>query len=101
MLRSGLFWFALACAFVLTLALLVLPARSHSPLYDMSCCNDRDCKPVPDGTIIEKPDGMHVKGHGILSRTDPRIRWSRDEREHLCVDPQGKLLCIYPKPNGT
>jgi hypothetical protein len=65
--------------------------------YEASCCSDRDCRPVPDEFVEETKAGVVVKGHGTLSSTDPRLRWSRDQRTHLCEEP-GKLLCVYRKP---
>jgi hypothetical protein len=88
---------------VLLLALIAWanPLKAHA-WYDAACCSDRDCKPVDDGVVAEKADGVHVQGHGILSRTDSRLRMSRDDRDHLCVPSydKTKLLCVYRKPNG-
>jgi hypothetical protein len=42
---------------------------------------------------------VHVQGFGILSRSDSRLRTSRDDQDHVCQQP-GKLLCVYRKPNG-
>lgn len=77
--------------------------------YDAKCCHQRDCKPVPDGTVENKEQGVFVKGHGFLSYTDPRLNWSRDNRDHVCesqyylngVQQPGKLMCVYRKFNGT
>jgi hypothetical protein len=76
-------------------------ARAHS-WYEAACCSERDCVPVEEGVVVEKADGVHVQGHGILNRMDPRLRMSRDDRDHLCVAPHSstKLLCVYRKPNG-
>jgi hypothetical protein len=76
--------------------------------YDAKCCGNRDCKPVPAGTVENKEDGLHVKGHGVLSYTDPRLNWSRDQRDHICesntyyngVKQPGKLLCVYRRFMG-
>jgi len=93
-----LFAFSLLLAFPVCLA---ETARAHS-WYEASCCSERDCVPVEDGVVVEKADGVHVQGFGILSRTDPRLRLSRDDRDHLCVAQAGatKLICVYRKPNG-
>lgn len=84
-----------ACALFLLSA---SAAFAHS-FYEPACCSDRDCAPVADGVVVEKADGVHVKGWDVLSRTDPRLRWSRDDQDHVCQQP-GKLLCVYRKPNG-
>ena len=73
-------------------------ASAHS-WYEAACCSSKDCKSVDDGAVLEMADGVHVKGWGVLSRSDSRLRWSRDDRDHICEQP-GKLLCVYRKPNG-
>jgi hypothetical protein len=73
-------------------------AQAHS-WYEVACCHERDCVPVEDGVVVEKTDGVHVQGFGILSRSDSRLRTSRDDQDHVCQQP-GKLLCVYRKPNG-
>jgi hypothetical protein len=67
--------------------------------YEPACCSERDCAAVDDGVVVERVDGVHVKGWGVLSRTDPRLRWSRDDHDHVCAMPE-KLYCVYRKPNG-
>lgn len=75
-------------------------AHGHS-WYEDSCCSGIDCREVADGTVEERAVGVHVKGFGILSYSDPRLRWSRDDQDHLCVSiSDGKLLCVYRKPKG-
>lgn len=109
MIRVGFF----AAAVVLSIALLFLfltaakPARAHE-WYEAACCSGQDCKPVPDGTVTETDHGVEIKGWGVISETDPRIRWSQDDQDHLCVRPPGpafygnfaakpKLMCVYRK----
>lgn len=77
-------------------------AKAHS-WYESSCCGGEDCKPVPDGTVTETKEGVVVKDWGIMSESDGRLRWSQDERDHICISkatfgaPTGKLLCVYRK----
>lgn len=79
---------------------LIIAAQAHAhSWYEPQCCSDRDCREVDDGFVVEKADGVHVQGWGVLSATDPRLRWSRDDRDHVCQEPT-KLLCVYRKPNG-
>jgi len=83
-----------------TLAIMLAdPALSHS-WYEPACCSGVDCAPVADGIVEEREDGVHVIGYGILSYGDARLRWSRDEQDHMCVtqDASHKLLCVYRKP---
>ena len=81
------------------LALLVGPAESHS-WYESACCGGTDCAPVPDGVVVNTKEGVMVAGFGLLSYTDPRLRWSRDDHDHVCAshDLPPKLHCIYRKP---
>ena len=92
---------AFALCFAAVLLCTAERARAHS-WYEVTCCSERDCLPVDDGVVVERADGVHVQGHGTLSRTDPRLRMSRDDRDHLCVSQHAatKLLCVYRKPNG-
>jgi hypothetical protein len=96
-------WFPLFMILLTVLGLMlafgILPVKAHD-WYDPACCSGMDCKPVHDSDVVEKPDGVHVRGWGVLHRTDPRIRTSRDDASHICEMP-GKLYCVYMKPNGT
>lgn len=94
----------LAGAVVIT----AVPAFAQNPLhqaphdqglYDLACCNLRDCRPDEDNRVKDTRDGLFVQGHGIMSYTDPRIRKSRDDRDHICED-KGKLICVYQRPKG-
>ena len=79
--------------------------RGHGN-YDPACCSDRDCHPVEENVVQERSDGVHVQGHGILSYTDLRLRWSKDDRDHVCEQSTGggvgakKLFCVYRKTKG-
>jgi hypothetical protein len=87
--------------FLPILILLGGPAAAHE-WYELSCCDEQHCSPVPDGTVEEGKDGVIVQNFGILSYTDPRLRWSKDNRDHLCIlrGYKPKLLCVYRKPKG-
>ena len=96
------FYISLAILILMAFFLIIYltPANAHD-WYDAKCCSGIDCAEVPNGTVEEKSDGIHVKGHGILSYTDSRLNWSRDDQDHLCVSKSsGKLLCVYRKPKG-
>lgn len=69
--------------------------------YENACCGGNDCKPVPDGTVVEQKDGVEVKGWGKLSYSDQRLHWSQDDSDHLCVTGttfEPHLVCVYRKP---
>lgn len=84
-------------------ALLVTAAIANAhDWYESACCSGKDCAPVPEGSVVETHDGIVVKGWGILSESDGRIRWSQDDRDHICARPANqwgpaKLLCVYRK----
>lgn len=88
--------------------------------YDASCCDNKDCRPVPDSEIEEidadvwlhKPTGLIFKKveqvddgeGGTVSST--RVRESKDGRFHVCFTPElvrgapsGRYTgyCIYVK----
>jgi hypothetical protein len=66
--------------------------------YDNSCCGGRDCHQVPDGTVRETKAGVLIQGFGILDDHDPRLKWSKDEHDHLCINDNlhpPQLLCVY------
>ena len=68
--------------------------------YEQSCCGNTHCHPVPDGTVVNLATGLYIKGHGVIAYSDPRIRWSQDEKDHVCElkdfsDGHLKLLCVY------
>jgi len=90
---------ALAGIFLLS----IRPAADAHSWYEVACCSGVDCAPVPDTVVEELPDGVHVSGFGVLSYSDPRLRWSRDFEAHVCATQgsQPKLLCVYRKPKGN
>lgn len=87
---------ALAGAFLFALGNL---AKGHGP-YEMACCSDRDCAPVPDDRVAQISGGFLVDGEFVPMR-DPRVRRPINEQFHLCKHvTTGALLCIYPKLQG-
>lgn len=65
--------------------------------YEQSCCSDKDCHPVENGAVQNGKEGVAVEGFGLLSYSDPRLRWSRDDRDHICHNGI-KLHCVYRRP---
>jgi len=68
--------------------------------YDPTCCNQRDCRPVPDSDI----EFSTLPGGGIVARYKPtgniftqdRFKLSQDERYHVCIW-NGTSLCFYDR----
>jgi hypothetical protein len=71
--------------------------HAHS-WYDLSCCGDNHCHPVPDNIVSDTKDGVYVQGFGILSYSDARLHWSHDDHDHVCIS-DSKLICVYRKPS--
>lgn len=72
--------------------------------YDPYCCNDRDCRPVADGSVRPTTGGWFVQETG---ETVPysQARESQDGRFHVCIWPPGakipKVRCLYVPPGGV
>ena len=84
---------------IILLLLLATTAGAHE-WYEHACCDTRHCHPVADGVVEDVNDGVKVQGHGTLHCGDPRLRWSRDNQDHVCEAPE-KLLCVYRRFKGT
>jgi len=91
-------WLGLAAACAAFL-LVGTHARGHD-LYEVACCSNRDCAPVPDNRVAQISGGFLVDGEFVPVR-DPRVRRPINEQFHLCKHvTTGQLLCIYPKLQG-
>lgn len=72
----------------------VAPAFAHS-WYSGSCCNDKDCAPIPATTVTRTADGYRVRlqpgDHPLLTRpVDQVIPYSEtlpseDSEFHACI----------------
>ena len=92
------------CVCVLLFLLLSTEAEAHTApagwSYDVACCSGHDCAAVEDGVVVEDPRTGYVTVHGqMLSPSDPRLRQSLDDRDHVCKTPT-KLNCVYRRPKG-
>ena len=91
---------ALVAAFLL-LGYLAGDAWSHW-LYERHCCDVRDCAPVADKIVTETPEGFTLNDTGeFVERGSPKIRKPINEEYHVCRNPAGVLLCIYPRLSGS
>lgn len=62
--------------------------------YDATCCNLRDCAPIPDPENVEDlGGGAHRYGPHTYKGDD--VKPSKDSRVHVCVTPSGVPMCIY------
>ncbi|MBB3975963.1 hypothetical protein GGQ64_001150 [Rhizobium azooxidifex] len=76
------------------------PARAHS-FYDLECCSNRDCMPVPDEEIMATKEGWRVRTTGeVIGYDSWPIKHSPDGRFHRCAGlgnfgPKGRTQCLY------
>lgn len=92
---------AAGIAILLLIGWLVGDAWGHW-FYEMHCCNQQDCKPVADSAVTETSAGFEL--HDIpefVERSSPKVRKPINEEYHVCRNPAGALLCIYPKFQGN
>lgn len=102
------------------IAALVTPALSHEapatvamPLgwsYPAICCSNRDCAPIPDSAVKTGPDGYRVTlMPGDHPFVDTQVSYlipykeakdSPDGIHHICLNPDGKMLCFFSPPRG-
>jgi hypothetical protein len=69
--------------------------------YDMDCCNERHCHPVPDGMVSENKNFVLVPGFAPVPKVSPKNRWSHDTHDHICTSDDGQqLYCIYRAMRG-
>jgi hypothetical protein len=86
------------------------PSAGALHRYSTECCNAKDCEPVEDAAVKETPLGYEVRymttrgfvASGFIPYGDKRIKEPLDEKFHVCslpqyTEPEGRLLCIYPK----
>ena len=77
--------------------------------YDKNCCDDRDCKPSPEGSVKVTQQGYLVYPQNGLERPvlvpfrDERIKGSADNGYHTCVvssemSKDGWIRCLYVPP---
>lgn len=92
------------------------PAWAHNAPSGASyewnpCCSNQDCAPIPDHLVheigpgliaVRVPPGAHPM-HGPGKATDlylefdgDRIRQPIDGQWHVCINPAGAPLCVYP-----
>lgn len=84
-------------------------ARAHDwytgqvrPGTNISCCNDRDCRPLTDADEFTiESGGYRFRHNGQLFPFDKTYP-SQDERFHGCILPDGTVVCLFvPKLPGS
>jgi hypothetical protein len=76
------------------------PAAAHG-WYDIACCSDRDCEPLPIDAVVETATGYEVTFYSARLRflvqgyvPRERIKISQDGSFHVCANPT-RIICLY------
>lgn len=93
--------------------LLIQWAEAHE-FYSYNCCAGHDCRPLPDASVRETPEGYVVtipgRGHDVtLKYGDPRLHEIPPASDdgvtyHVCTtagSPDGMVLCVYHPGRGA
>lgn len=96
-------WFVVVVAVLIAAAAGLLAsavtAKAHS-FYDLSCCSENDCKPLPDGSVKITQSGYLWDGE-TFPFNDKRVKYSPDGKYHGCaLQYTGSKLCLYVPPQG-
>lgn len=80
---------------------LVLALLLAHEFYDPMCCSDKDCRPLPTGSVKETPTGYQTQWETIPYR-DARVKVSPDGQFHVCYSEiMHQVRCIYvPERNA-
>ena len=89
--------------YALAFLLAAVPAFGHD-WYDYSCCDDKDCRPIPSSAVKATKDGYYVTINGrTMSYASPKLKVSQDDQFHLCTiggTDDGLMLCLYAPPQS-
>lgn len=81
--------------------------------YPNECCSGHDdCAEIPasavrglaDGWHVDLPANVHPRGYpvrAVYPYGDGKIRRSGDGQFHLCIRPNGEVLCLYVPPGAA
>lgn len=99
-----------ALVFCLVMGLFARPAKAHE-WYDFDCCAMNDCAALEPAAVQESPVGFVVTirpgSHPMWPAAKPhplvvvypyrssKVRPSRDEHWHVCINATGAPLCLY------
>lgn len=68
--------------------------------YDAICCHDQDCARVERVEYLGGNLILTSQGKTVTIPTGFQLRPSQDNDYHVCIDPYGKVLCVYA-PSGV
>lgn len=88
------------------MAAFLIPAQAHdAPMgwaYDMECCHNQDCAPLPEDQTPKPIDGGDwlLKTGEVVPKS--KVKFSPDGKYHLCRwHANGVILCLYVPPSST
>lgn len=98
--------FCFTVAFTLIAMVLLSPAHPHDTpagwAYNQWCCNDRDCRQLADGDVVERDGGWYIKSMDVhVPYNHPQIHISMDSHFHVCELPKGTVRCFYVTGGGV
>jgi hypothetical protein len=105
-LMGGLVFFFVVLVAFLTFVLWSEVAKAHS-FYEASCCNDRDCAPLPPEQVQVTPQGYVLPNGQTVPFGQERV--SPDKDYHWCrypgtqplVHPYNERVCFYAPSQGS
>lgn len=105
----------LVCVIAGMLGLLITWQASAHSWFEYRCCSDKDCRTVPNGTVVGGPNGWEVRLPGapmsVIPYNSNKVRPIPPEAPvearglfHVCTvqgKPTGMVLCIYVPDGGA
>jgi hypothetical protein len=76
-------------------------ARAHD-WYPVSCCSDKDCRPLADAkgeSVLETFAGWVLWDGRVITRDAAKV--SPDGKFHLCENPSKQILCFFAPPGAS
>jgi hypothetical protein len=97
---------ASAAGYITLAALLYTPALAHS-WYDASCCNLRDCEPIPPDQVKVTPEGYITPDGQLIRFNEARVSADRDyhwckyqKNSTVVIQPMNERACFYAPAMG-
>jgi hypothetical protein len=96
------------CIALIIFAFTAIPAAAHDApagwSYDVACCHNKDCRPIPSSSVKESPRGYLITiDNEVVPYTDARIKDSPDGMYHWCTANgrnDTRTICLYVPPRG-
>ncbi len=83
--------------------LLLSPAASLAhDWYPISCCSEKDCRPLTEArgeSVLESMAGWVLWDGRTIPRNNAKV--SPDGKFHLCESPNKRILCFFAPPGAS